>query len=391
MNIIQNLERNYKLFIDTKEPFSFFKGLAEYLEYIHSVPKLKKVFNEYIEERNKQYRKIEKLEDKIEQEFNDSRQKIIYIIERKKIDTNKFQRYVTFPSFDTENVFKEFEDFLSGGFISGGFRTDRIQQYLFEFAINLKKMGCEKDIKDFLVSDKEFVFSKTFPERLKAVNLLEKERLFKPWGSFEELYKLRKAYNYALNDTNHWYNLNYGIEKSEFDMHLENRNEVDICNMIEDFKFLINKSPTSLNLNQTNWNKIKKLHIEPFKNAVQITHNNLLQSLWGENSENKKYENLTKITLEKNGLKRVDENGKERFYPIDRTSDRFVVFEASFNGPQRPKNIEIKGKKSVASVKTDINKTAEKLLCLPKKYELIINDGDGYKINDRYEIISLEA
>ena len=44
MNITQNLERNYKVFIDRERPFYFFKGLAEYLDYVFSVPNLKEVF-----------------------------------------------------------------------------------------------------------------------------------------------------------------------------------------------------------------------------------------------------------------------------------------------------------------------------------------------------------
>jgi hypothetical protein len=128
------------------------------------------------------------------------------------------------------------------------------------------------------------------------------------------------------------------------------------------------------------------LSIEYKEGAVSIL-NEFLKKV----EANKKWVSPISILLEESGLKRKDENGKERFYPIDKTSDRFTVFEASLNGPKRPKDIELAGKKSVASVKTDINNTAEKLLCLPKKHSLIVNDGDGYKINDRYEITSLRS
>jgi len=296
----QQLEKIYNNFINYEQPFDFFKGLAGYLEYIYSVPKLKSSFDKRMEERNIHYRKIEKLEEKIGQEFNDSQQKIIGLIKRKNIDTSKFQRYVSFPSgFDSNNVYKEFEDFVSGKFNTSGFRSNKIQEYLFEFAINLRKMGYKKEMGGFLVSDEDyrfyyskingdgsmtknehgnFIFSKTWFDRFESITLLENERLLKPWGSFEKLYKFEKAYDEVLNNRNFWYYLNSGKEIPEFDMQLEVHNMLDICDMMEDLKILKNDSPDNFNLHKTYpTNKIKKLKIELFKPALQIVHSLIMQ------------------------------------------------------------------------------------------------------------------
>lgn len=95
---------------------------------------------------------------------------------------------------------------------------------------------------------------------------------------------------------------------------------------------------------------------------------------------------LIKIELNKEGLKKLFEN-EELIYPIESESDRFIVLTAAINGPTRPRDIKLKGKKTAPSIKNDLNKTAEKKLRLPRTYKLVINDGNGYEVNKKYKII----
>jgi len=53
--IEQNLERSYNLFINRNTLSDFFKGLAQYLEYVYEVPVLKEVMEVYAKERNEDY------------------------------------------------------------------------------------------------------------------------------------------------------------------------------------------------------------------------------------------------------------------------------------------------------------------------------------------------
>lgn len=64
----------------------FFKGLAEYLEYVFTVPELKKVLREQMEERNQLYVKVAKLEEQSLKELDEAKIKLLKLIEKLKVD-----------------------------------------------------------------------------------------------------------------------------------------------------------------------------------------------------------------------------------------------------------------------------------------------------------------
>lgn len=354
MNTVQKFEQNYKLFIDSEDPLTFFRGLGQYIQYIYSIPKLKKAFNNRIEERNRQYRKIEKIQTKVEQEIKNAQEKIVKVIKVKKLDTTKFQRYVTFPAVKTE-LFTDFDDYLNNRFTVSGYRSDTIQNFLFDIAVNIQKMGYEDEIKEFSVSDKDYssyygkinnngtivsnqygnyIFSPTWPERFIEIHLLETERLLKPWGSFEKLFNFQKAYNAVLNNVNLWSDLNHGKIKTKFRLELDVHNLHDTCEMIEDFKVLLSKNSLSFN-HSNNWS-IRKLHIEPFQTAVKTVHSYLLREM-EENNENKKDNDIDtteeiklkthRIKIKDNSISKGDIKPRKVFNPTDKALIYFLYNE----------------------------------------------------------------
>ena len=223
MNTKQNLEHSYKTFIDRKQPFDFFKGLAEYLEYIFSVPILKKEFDKQLAERRVLYKQIEVLENKTRQELDQAKEKLFALIKKIKVDIVSFNRYQTwaFPSGET-NILQEMEAYENKGALGSVFVSDEIERHLFDIAANLLKAGRRKELSEFIVSSKEyaiyyrringssqyiyignqdgnFIFSKTWPERWEKVANFERERVLKLWGSFETLLQFYTAYKLAAS------------------------------------------------------------------------------------------------------------------------------------------------------------------------------------------------
>ena len=84
----QNLERSHNLFIGRQRLDDFFKGLAQYLEYVYEVPVLKEVMEGYVKERNQGYVKVNELEEKTVQELNEVKDKLLKVIKRRKVATS---------------------------------------------------------------------------------------------------------------------------------------------------------------------------------------------------------------------------------------------------------------------------------------------------------------
>ena len=100
----QNLERSHNLFINRNTLADFFKGLAQYLEYVYEVPVLKEVMEEYVKERNKGYVRVNELEEKTVQELNAVKDKLLKIIKRRKINANTFERFELLKIFMTKSI-----------------------------------------------------------------------------------------------------------------------------------------------------------------------------------------------------------------------------------------------------------------------------------------------
>lgn len=145
------------MFIDEKQRLSFCKGLAEYIDYIKKTSPYKEAFAEQINEYEKLDIKIMELEDKTLKEMIDAKNKLLKIIKKNKIDIKTFQRLQTFGFDDTTDLIEEFDMYYDGQRAVGvGFRSDSLQNYLFDIAANLLRLGYKDELKDLLVTDKEY-------------------------------------------------------------------------------------------------------------------------------------------------------------------------------------------------------------------------------------------
>lgn len=98
-----------------------------------------------------------------------------------------------------------------------------------------------------------------------------------------------------------------------------------------------------------------------------------------------KNEGIINLYLDDEGLHR-DIDGTDLIYSIKKDSDRFTFLTAVMKGPKRGREIALEGKKEAPLLKIDLNRIAKKKLDLPKEYDLVTNDGEGYRINKKYNL-----
>jgi hypothetical protein len=265
-NIAQNLERYYDFFIAREDPLDFFRGLYEYLDYAFSVPTLKEIFDEQLKERNLYYTNIENYEEKAISEMEEAKHKLLKSIKKLGVLLLPFERFNTIAIPPFEDFFKHLEAYENGEVQISGFQSDAMQNFLFDMAANLLKQGHGDMVADFIVSDDEysyyhrringnlsivrnvhgnFIFSLIWPSRWEEEKLLERSRSLKPWGAFEKLLRFKRAYEAVTKNENFWI-LNTQDQGEKGVKNMDHGKEiVDICEMIDDLEFLINKRSAS--------------------------------------------------------------------------------------------------------------------------------------------------
>src|SRR3989338_11241469 len=92
----QNLEDIYKIFIERDQPFAFFRGLSEYLDYVFATPELKVILDAQISERNVMYKRVLELEEKSCTELEQVKQKLLSVLKKQKIPRNSMKRLTSF-------------------------------------------------------------------------------------------------------------------------------------------------------------------------------------------------------------------------------------------------------------------------------------------------------
>lgn len=291
ITITQNLERSYGLFIDREDTLSFFKGLAEYANYVFSVPILAAVVDEQMAERDTGYKKLEALEKQAEAELHKVKKKLLSAVKRNGVDTTTFKRHQTFNTLP--DILKELEAFENGGIIKSGFYAQGLWDYCFDIAANLLQKGYEEEVQEFLVSSEKygeyhdrinepseytttgnkhgnFIFSNTLADCYRQQELIGRERKLKPWGAFEKIMMFKFAYEMAIENTD----LSVVLRRAKLDFH----KGIDVARMVSDLEILTGKK-TEYAIYATKPDGLDFLHKEKFKAAVQTVHNRILQTL----------------------------------------------------------------------------------------------------------------
>lgn len=295
MSITKNLERSYNLFIEQEDSLAFFRGLAEYADYVLTISVLKDVVDSHISQRNTLYAKIEDTEKKAIEEMEQVKQKLFTIIKRKKIDASSFKRFVThgYGNPLIKNAIDDLDAYEKKEMSKSGWYSDTLEHCLFDIAVNIKVAGYESEISEFLASTDEyieyyqringpsqflvsgnengtFIFSPTWPDRFQAERILKSERQLKPWGAFEELLRFKEAYDTVSRNESF-----SSIFKHESETLSEVKDDVEIIFMATDLERLIENesryrhSPANIELEH-----LKK---RVLKTQMQTVHNRLMR------------------------------------------------------------------------------------------------------------------
>lgn len=412
--LLQNLERLYKLAIEQELPFPFFKALHGYMNFAFGQPKLKRIIEEQMTQRNKRYENIKKTEVEAIKEMRLSKNKILSIIKRKKIDTSNFSRHSTMAIGGlSDNVVSELEALENEKIkISSSISySGTLHAYLFDISANLRRLGYEKELGSLVVSAKDynnyyqhlkgtsgyffsgnengnFVFSKTWPEKFEQESLLSIERVLKPWGAFEKAIQFMRAFHNVITNTSTW---KITEITSPYDYLLEENDLADVFHMTEDFYHISGqgREDSARRFRGNPPSELDILNYPLFKNFLQIIHGSFLESIDTEESKNE----FNKIILHMNPSGELYRDPKAKHcYPMGEKSDRCKIIKFLTDGGYKETRIIVNelGNKKEQTVRTEITKINKNV-----KNKLNINNfiegkkGSGYRINPKYKVVPI--
>jgi hypothetical protein len=301
MTATQNLERHYDLFANATSSWEFFSGLANYSSYVLKTPELRRIVGREMQKRNAMLRKRGRYENRAIQELNEVKEKLLSVIEINKIDVRGFDQASSWkpnPRGKDETILTDLKFFEEGKISISGNYSDNLEHYIFDIAANLLRLGYEKEIKDFIVSNEQyagyyaringnegsglvldgnihgaFIFSKTWPSRFEQDRAIERARNLEPWGAFEALIKLHKAREAVLDDKNL-----RGILVDAFhdtDYVFDTHDAVNIVYAAEDIKALMKNS-------YADERELGYLKISRFRPLSATVHSYMLQNFISE-------------------------------------------------------------------------------------------------------------
>lgn len=220
MAVKDDLERIFQLFISREQPLAFFRGFAEYADFIFEKPQLKSIVDGQLSERRVLIRKIEDAEQQTLTEMQQAKQELVSLLKKRRLKVKELKRFQTHSFGKTTTILQELESFEKRKSFGSIFISDEIEKHLFDIAANLLGTGHKDDVEKYLASENQyseyygringpsqyihtgnvhgaFIFSKTWPMRWELQRDFEREQKLKPWGAFEKIMRFRMAYELA--------------------------------------------------------------------------------------------------------------------------------------------------------------------------------------------------
>jgi hypothetical protein len=292
----ENLDRRFKGFISNEQPFGFFKGLNEYINYALSQPDLAAVMLSQVAERDARYTEIGEVERKSVAEMRQAKAKLLAVIKENDVDVTKLQRFSLFGGQTT--LIEELEAFDRGDYrmtAETNWRSEQLERFLFEVAANLRDAGYGEKISEFVASQDQydeyryridgessysyggghglFIFSQTWPERFELEALLKKERDLKPWGDFEALLQFKDAYDEVAKNGNL-----ASILHRNADAPPTANDRAKVAMMVEDLQIIMGDGSSTYRHQYSHRpDQLYHLHIIAFRSHAQMVHNLLMQ------------------------------------------------------------------------------------------------------------------
>lgn len=143
----ENLERDYKSFIDQTDNWNFFLGLAYYVDYILETPETKKVIDSIVKERLDEEKIIEQMGEELLKEMKPVKETLLKRIEEK---------HISYPELDFD--IQEYEDSENGSAISNTPLPVALAESLTDIIWSLSQNGHKDLVKEFINERKGIVY-----------------------------------------------------------------------------------------------------------------------------------------------------------------------------------------------------------------------------------------
>jgi hypothetical protein len=386
MATIEDLDRHYNLFANASGPWDFFSGLSNYFSYVLKTPEFRRIVGREMQERNEMLRKRDRYEDRATRELNEAKEKLLFVIEINKIDVRGFDQatsWIPNPAGKDETILTRLKLFEEGKISISGYYSDNLENYIFDIAANLLRLGYEKEIKEFIVSNEEyaryyaqinsndgsdlvltgnirgaFIFSKTWPLRFQQDRAIERARKLESWGAFEALIELYKGRGAALNDKNLSEIVNDALNDKDYVFDV--RDAVNIAYAAQDFKILMKGN--TIDEREMGFLKVSK--IRPLSASA---HSYLLQNFISEPDRRRSAAmteaiKIKREQIERSILKKTVERMEQFMDRYEPTLERTDAFMSEHESEQYKKEEAEKEeklehiKKEVEEIKREKNK-----------------------------------
>ena len=141
--VAETLQGDYDAFINQQEPLGFFSSLADYVGYVLQTPETKNIVDDAMQVQQAMLDELERLEKVSLEEMQESKKKLLKIIEDNNIDPAKLKiNLASAPGVSRDhNILEQLQFFEKNQLTKSGFRSHRLGEYLFDIAVSIAKLG----------------------------------------------------------------------------------------------------------------------------------------------------------------------------------------------------------------------------------------------------------
>lgn len=269
--VAENLDRYYQSFANCTDHISFFTGLADYINYILEEPQLKEITDPVIASKNLEAEKLASLEEDALGELREIKTKLLKVIkDRNILATSLLTARSHFAG--SSDLLEALDAFESGRLRISGFRSDNLENFLFDIASSIAKLGYSDDIKVIVGSGKDQIFSRTLQLRRDQTALIRIKEKVEFWGALDALLTFQKAF-VTIKNNKHFGDIfrEYGALARN---HQESIGVVNLAFAAEDFEKIISTRNRGIQDRE-----LEFLKLSDFKRWANKTHPFLLAEL----------------------------------------------------------------------------------------------------------------
>ena len=188
-SIKENLRRDYEYLNSQNEINSFIIGLADYVNYIETIPEFKSIIDGWLEKKSKIYENIVSLENKAVRELKNTK----IILERLINSKKGVKEEITKTGGVFNDGLTRLNQYLNHdpNFGAAGIPSEVINGYLEEIARDLTEKGHIELLNKFTIAERgngrKWEFSKSLKQRWQLSKEFKLQRQMEVWGNWDDI------------------------------------------------------------------------------------------------------------------------------------------------------------------------------------------------------------